>query len=363
MVSTHQSIVMRKKSIVLFSTIIISMFLSTALAKPAKGVSDMIDLRAKVRDVTSTTVTVVIDNTEEVITIPQDTVFPGLYTLKKNDRVQVSHIMDVTGEGYYVISGFVRSPAIIWLFICFIALILLLYRKKGIASIGNLVLLLCSILFIMVPLILRGYSPVLVTTVVGTIALSSSVFISYGNTKKSLATIVSMLLSVLIVGILSSLAISFATLTGFNSEEASILLGLGYDKLNMHSLLLAAMIIGALGVLDDLIISQISAVEELQHANPSLTKKELFAAAMRIGKDHSTAVINTLALAYTGAAFPLVILLYIGESPFDSISNTLNNEVVATEIVRLLSGTMGVILSIPIATWIGVTILQGNKKR
>lgn len=324
-------------------------FVSLFLLLPAT-VSAAQDSYASVERIGEDAITVKQDGSADFISIPQDITINGLDDFAIGDRVIISEI----SEGNYIISGMVRHNRVWILIAAFVATLFLLYKKKGTRLLLNLILIILAIIFIVAPLTLRGWPPVLVTTLAGTIAISLSLFISHGLSKKSFATIAGVLASLLAVGIISWIAVKMTLLTGFANEDASLLANIGYEAINMRSVLLAAMIIGALGVLDDIVIAQVSAVQELLKANKKMTKKELFDSAMRIGRDHTGAVVNTLALAYTGAAFPLVMLLYLREEPFVSLQQTFNNEIVATELVRLLSGTIGVMLAMPIATWIAV---------
>ena len=126
----------------------------------------------------------------------------------------------------------------------------------------------------------------------------------------------------------------------------------------MAGLLLAAIIIGTMGVLDDVAISQVSVVNELLEADRSMSTQKLFQATMRVGRDHTSAIVNTLVLAYLGASFPLVILLTSGQPPFDTFLNIINHEVIATEIVRTLIGSIGIIAIMPISSLIAISILK-----
>ena len=129
-------------------------------------------------------------------------------------------------------------------------------------------------------------------------------------------------------------------------------------------MLLAGMIIGSLGVLDDVIISQIVSVEQLVQANPHQSWREVFTKAYKIGVSHISSMTNTLFLAYAGASLPLLILFVSPDNPFSSVEQILNNEAISTEIVRALSGSLGLVLSVPLSTFIAAWVfVYKNKKK
>ena len=148
-------------------------------------------------------------------------------------------------------------------------------------------------------------------------------------------------------------------LTGFDSEEAMFLLQQSSVQINLQGLLLGGMLIGALGVLDDLVITQSSVVFEIRGTDPGLTLRGLFWRAMRVGQDHVAATVNTLVLAYTGAALPLLLLFSLSG---DSFGNLINLEFIAVEIVRTLVGSLGLIAAVPITTGLASALALNRKK-
>ena len=148
--------------------------------------------------------------------------------------------------------------------------------------------------------------------------------------------------------------ICLSKLTGITSEEVSYLATIGATTVNFKGLVLAGIIIGALGVLDDVVISQITTVEQLAGADNNISKRELFKRAYKVGVSHISSMTNTLFLAYAGASLPLLILFVSGQSVFTGWLQVINNEAIATEIVRTIVGSIGLILSVPIATYLAV---------
>jgi uncharacterized membrane protein len=155
----------------------------------------------------------------------------------------------------------------------------------------------------------------------------------------------------LITGMLAGLSVSFIRLSGSGDENSLFLIQMLNTQINLRGLLLGGMIIGALGVLDDLVITQASAVFELHHANESLGPRALFRAAMRIGQDHVAATVNTLVLAYAGAALPMLLMFSLGRGNYGFL---VNYEFVAAEIVRTLVGSLGLVTAVPLTTAIAI---------
>jgi uncharacterized membrane protein len=148
------------------------------------------------------------------------------------------------------------------------------------------------------------------------------------------------------------LFVNLAKLTGAASEDILFLFNIEGATINLKGLLLAGIIIGALGVLDDVVIAQISTAEEIASSNVSYRFKEIFTKTYRVGVSHVSSMTNTLFLAYAGVSLPLLILFISGESPFQSVEYIINTELIATEIIRTLSGTIGLIFSVPVATFL-----------
>ena len=164
--------------------------------------------------------------------------------------------------------------------------------------------------------------------------------------------VISIFISLFLTIIISRAFVALAKLTGAASEDVLFLFNIEGVTLNLEGLLLAGIIIGALGGLDDVVISQVATVEQLKSANTNLKGKALFKKAYRVGVSHIASMTNTLFLAYAGVSLPLLILFVSGESVFTGFTQAINTELMATEIVRTLAGSIGLILSVPIATLI-----------
>ena len=257
-----------------------------------------------------------------------------------------------SGDYDYYITEKNRSNGLIIIFGFFLLLLFLIGKWKGVRSVLSLGLTFFVIIFFMVPQIMNGSSPVFIVLFSSLLILLFIVYLTEGFSLRSHLAVLSIFISLILVVAFSSFFIFLTKLTGIFSEDVFALINVGQQTLNLKGLLLAGMIIGALGVLDDVVISQIVSVEKIIEANPYQSWKEVFKKAQAIGVSHISSMTNTLFLAYAGASLPLLILFVSDNSPFSNFSQIINNEAVSTEIVRALSGSLGIILAVPISTFI-----------
>lgn len=248
-------------------------------------------------------------------------------------------------------ADFVRSNSLLWLTVIFILTILLISRWKGLRSLLSMAFSLMVIIGYIIPKILSGGDPLLVSVTGSVILLGVTLYLTYGWNLKTHAAVLSMILVLLITGALAGLFVVVTRLTGSGDENALFLLQMLNTQINLRGLLLGGMIIGALGVLDDLVTTQASAVFELHHANEALGFRPLFNSAMRIGQDHVAATVNTLVLAYAGASLPMLLMFSLARGNY---GNLINFEFIAEEIVRTLVGSLGLIAAVPLTTAIAI---------
>jgi uncharacterized membrane protein len=251
----------------------------------------------------------------------------------------------VTGTGYSL-HDFQRGTPMLVLALIFVAVVLLFARLRGALSLVGLVFSLAVVLVFVVPAILDGEPPLAVAVVGGLAIALVTIPLAHGRGPKSLAAVLGTAASLLLTAMLALLFTEAAHLTGFSSEEAAFLQVSGAD-LSLEGLLLAGMVIGALGVLDDVTVSQASTVLALRGAAPQLGFRELFGRALRVGRDHVSATVNTLVLAYVGASLPVLLIF---SSADIGLGDALNLEVVAKEVVATLVGSIGLIAAVPITT-------------
>ncbi|HET7010342.1 MAG TPA: YibE/F family protein, partial [Anaerolineales bacterium] len=267
--------------------------------------------------------------------------------LEAGDRIMVTATASPDGEVQVYFADFVRTGAIGWWAAAFAVLIVVVSRGKGLRALAGMAVSLLLILGFILPQILAGADPVLIGIVGSFALLTATFYLIHGWTLKSHTAVVATLGALLITGALASLSVTSVRLTGYGSEEALFLTQLAGRELNVRGLLLAGILVGALGVLDDLTINQVSAVFELRRANPGLSLASLYRRAMVIGQDHIAATVNTLLLAYVGASLPLLLLFSVFQEPALAI---VNREVIAEEIVRTLVGSLGLMAAVPLAT-------------
>ncbi len=280
------------------------------------------------------------------------------YDLAIGDKVMVS--LSKTPENvinaYFV--DFVRTTPMIWLAVIFAVAIVVISRWKGVGALLSMAFSLYVIIGYIIPRILVGEDPLRVSIIGSMILLGVTLYLTYGWTLKTHAAVLSMIAVLVITGGLSALFVVFAKLNGSGDENVMFLMQLMETPINLRGLLLGGMIIGALGVLDDLVTTQASAVFELHHANPNFGFRALYNSAMRIGQDHVAATVNTLVLAYAGASLPMLLMFSLARGDYGYL---VNFAFIAEEIVRTLVGSLGLIAAVPITTVVAIFFAQRSE--
>jgi uncharacterized membrane protein len=271
--------------------------------------------------------------------------------MRRDDRIFVTTGARPDGTLTVYFADFVRSTPLLWLVGIFAAIILAISRWKGLRSLLSMAFSLMVIVGFIIPKILTGSDPLQASVAGSIILLGVTLYLTYGWNLKTHAAVLSMILVLFLTGVLAGAFVDFARLTGAGDENALFLIQMLNAQINLRGLLLGGMIIGALGVLDDLVTTQASAVFELHHANESLGFRSLFQAAMRIGQDHVAATVNTLVLAYAGASLPMLLMFSLGRGDYGTL---VNFEFVAEEIVRTLVGSLGLVTAVPLTTAIAI---------
>jgi len=263
---------------------------------------------------------------------------------RPGDRVYLVRTA-AAGEERFYIRDRVRLAPLLWIGGIFIGLVLLIGGLRGLRSLAGMALSLVVIFAFIVPQILAGRDPVLVTLVGAVVLLTASNYLIYGWNAQAHAALIGMTISLVLTAALGWIFMGWAGLTGLTSEEgAFVVMELG-GAANLKGLLFGGMMIGALGVLDDICVGQSSAVFQLVQANRSLDWRQLFRHSLAIGRDHAAASVNTLLLAYAGTSLPLLLLFALYREP---LWLRIGGEPVAEEIVRTLVGSMGLLLAVPI---------------
>ncbi len=273
------------------------------------------------------------------------------HRFKNGDAVFVS-VTEMDGEEIFIVTDRSRLAPIYALSALFALVVLAIGRKRGLRALLALSATFLVIIGFVVPQILSGAEPVRTAVGSAIIIVVLSMVIVYGWTKKSKIAIVGMLVGVFITALIAGLFTRFASLTGSAAEGAIFLrdyLGTGID---FRGLLLASFILGSIGILNDIAVAQTSTAQEISEANKDLKPSELYKKSMEVGIDHIASMINTLFLAYAGVSFVLLLLFGLNQPPFTSFSDVINNEMIATEIVRTLVGSIGLVLTVPITTYL-----------
>jgi uncharacterized membrane protein len=270
------------------------------------------------------------------------------------ERVVLYYLPDAPEEFRYQFADRDRRPVLIALTAVFVLAVAVLGRGRGVAALGGLVASVVVIVAFIVPSILEGNSPVLVAAVgAGAIGLLA-LYLAHGVTPMTHVAVLGTLSALALTVVLSEVAIGAARFSGFATEE-SLYLSLAGD-LDISGLLLAGIVLGALGALDDVTVTQASTVWEVRRVDPTRSASELFSSGLTVGRDHIASAVNTLLLAYVGAALPLVLLFALSRQPLGVITNS---EVVAVEIVRTLIGSIGLVAAVPITTWLASRVVTG----
>ncbi len=259
------------------------------------------------------------------------------------------------GETSYFIADYVRRSSLLYLFLILLILVIAVARLKGLASFLSLGISFLVVFYFLLPQLYQGGNPL--TTIILTLFILVPVlfFLSHGVNKKTFAAISATFISLVVTLILSKIFLDLGHFTGFASEEAGFLKATGAKINDFRGLLLAGVIIGTLGILDDVAVSQAAIVQQLKETDSKLKTKELFLKAMKVGQDHIASMINTLILVYTGASLPLLLLFKDSQL---TILQAINYEMVAEEIVRMLLGSIGLVLTVPLTTLLAVLFLR-----
>lgn len=257
------------------------------------------------------------------------------------------------------IDDYARDTPLLWLAIIFAGMLVLVGGRKGLKSLISLVLTMLIIFFILFPLTLKGFSPLLVSIVISGVVSLMVFRIVGGKTKKALSAAIGTLIGVSIAGALAMIVGIIIHLNGVSSEEAKMLLYSLNIKINFQGLLFSGILIGSLGAIMDVGMSIASAIDEVRKVHPEANFTSLFNAGMNVGRDVMGTMSNTLILAYAGASLPLLLLFMAGNIPFIKI---VNMEIVSEEIVRALAGSIGLILCIPITAFVSAAMYTRPKK-
>ncbi|WP_372344318.1 YibE/F family protein [Streptomyces sp. KL116D] len=277
--------------------------------------------------------------------------------LHEGQKVIVAYAPDAPENLQYSVTDVNRKIPMALLAGIFALAVVVVGRLRGLMALVALAVSFLVLTFFILPAILQGSNPLVVAVVGASAIMLIALYMCHGLSARTSVAVLGTLVSLLLIGLLGSLFIGWAALTGNTDDSTGLIHGL-YPDIDMSGLLLAGVIIGSLGVLDDVTVTQTSAVWELHEANPTMGWRGLYRAGIRIGRDHIASVVNTLVLAYAGAALPLLLLFSIAQS---GVLDVANSELVAEEIVRTLVGSIGLVASVPVTTALAALVVSADR--
>lgn len=288
-------------------------------------------------------------------------IIPGTRTTgadyKEGDKVIILQTQGGNQTVTYIVD-YVRTPVILVLAILFCFTVIFISGKNGLFSIAAMIYSFFIIGRFIVPNIIAGSEPVFIALMGGLMISPVTFYSSHGINWKTTVAIIGTAISLLLTGILAVVFVRMAQLTGAISDEAAFVQTLINQDINLQSLLLAGIIIGSFGILDDITVSQASIVQKLLKTAKDTSFQSVFKNAMDVGKDHIASLVNTLVLVYAGASLPLFMLFYSSNL---SYTTALSNEIVATEVIRTLVGSIGLVAAVPITTMLACVMLKNKE--
>ena len=276
--------------------------------------------------------------------------------LERGDRVVLARTEDPTGRVDYYFSDFQRRTPLVALALLFAVLVVAVARWRGLAALIGLATTWVVLLWFVLPAVLDGESPLAVALVGSSVMMLFVMYLTGGLNARTTTAVLGTLVSLGLTGALASVFVAASHLTGLSSEEGIYLQTVG-GRVNLSGVILAGIVIGALGALNDVTVTQASAVWELHAVDPRLRARALYRSAMRIGRDHIASTVDTLVLAYVGASLPLLIVFTLADR---RVGDILTSEVVAAEVVRTLVGSIGLVASVPLTTGLAAFVVASG---
>jgi uncharacterized membrane protein len=275
--------------------------------------------------------------------------------IQPGDDLRLARFRAIGGlPASYVFADFARSTTLIGLAVAFALLVVAVARFRGLAALLGLVLSFVVLIKFMIPALLAGENALAVAVVGSAAIMFVLLYLAHGISIRTTTALIGTLFGLGASAALGTWAVGAAHLTGAGNED-NLTLSAVAGHVQLSGLLLAGVIVASLGILNDVTVTQASAVWELRAANPDATPAQLFSGAMRIGRDHIASTVYTIVFAYAGAALPVLLLINISQRPLETI---LTGEAISEELVRTLVGSIGLVLSVPLTTAVGVTLVR-----
>lgn len=247
---------------------------------------------------------------------------------------------------YYAVDAY-RLPPMMWLAFLFFAVAIVVGKRHGAFSILGLGLTALVIIFFVVPRIASGHNPLVTSLIACFVIVTVSLYLGHGFNQRTSVALLSTVITLSFTAWIALKSVAWTTLMGTGSEDVFFLQSIGLENINTRGLLLGGIMLGVLGILDDITTAQSAVVDELHRANPKLKTSELYRRGISVGREHIASLINTLFLAYAGVSIPLFLLFSNTDQPLWFI---LNSAPIAEEIVRTVIGSLGLVLAVPLTT-------------
>jgi uncharacterized membrane protein len=274
---------------------------------------------------------------------------PGL-TLHDGQAIVVAS--DASDPNSYSFADFQRGPPLGLLAALFALVVIVVARWRGLAALGGVVVTWLMLVKFVLPALLTGESPVMVAVIGSSAVMLVVLYLVHGISVRTTTALVGTLVSLGLTAGLASVFTGLTRVSGAASDEATYLQTV-IGQVDLRGVVLAGVVIGSLGVLNDVTVTQASAVWELADASPAYSVGQLYRAGMRVGRDHIASAVYTLVLAYAGASLPLLLLFTVADQP---VGRILTGDAVAEEILRTLIGAIGLVAAVPITTVLAATL-------
>ncbi|HUD20294.1 MAG TPA: YibE/F family protein [Patescibacteria group bacterium] len=292
-----------------------------------------------------------IENKEIVIVQGQDIHIDPSQLVQAGQTIVVTKIKGPDGQDSYQIADTYRLDKLTTIIIIFFIAIIVLSGWQGLGSIFGMIVSLVVIAKFVIPQILAGHDPLFISIVGCLVIMFITIYLAHGFSKKTTIALISTFLTLILTGALSTLFVHMTFLSGLGSDDAYALQIGPEAKINFRGLLLGGILIGTLGVLDDVTTGLSASVFELYKANPKISFGQLLKSGLAIGREHISSLVNTLVLAYAGASLPIFLTLVLNPNNYP-LWSILNSELIVEEIVRTLAGSIGLVAAVPLTTFL-----------
>jgi uncharacterized membrane protein len=291
-----------------------------------------------------------------VVDVPAPVIDAGIYP---GDDVSLMRMPPVDGEPVaYAFAEFTRDVPLAVLAVGFALLVVLVARLRGLFALAGLGIAFLIIGVFVLPALLAGRNPLLVGVVGSAAIMFVALYLAHGISIRTTTALIGTLFGLGSAALLGTWAVTATHLTGAATEESQFV-AMFAGNVNLSGLLLCGMVVATLGVLNDVTVTQASAVWELHTLQPEASTRRLFAGGMRIGRDHIASTVYTIAFAYAGSALPILLLIHLYQRP---LGQTLTSEALAQEVVSILVGAIGLVLAVPLTTAVGVALIKATRR-